>query len=362
MPDNGAFQPGPRETLARRTLESEWCGRAPVYDIICNDAVLSHYGGETLTLENASEVVPRALGRALDATRLAMSLPRAPGRQQLPDGSVYQHSRWTSWLVRGPITSYEAYRANLRRSAQALLSEWSEADQAALAALLTTYLETKFLLGDILLLGNFGTKAGFMALFSPNYLEYMGYALADEPQLVALVLEANTHKSVQRVQHLPANLAGLCPAVFIGEDMAYKTGPMTSPAFLRQQYWPRFRRIVDAYHQRGIKVIFHSDGNLWPVLDDLVATGIDGLNPLEVAAGMDPVLLRQRYPRLLLFGGISYSTLLVSACPEEIAQVTRATIEKASPGYFVGSDTELGNDVPLANAIAMIETARTYRS
>lgn len=348
---------GPKETLARRTLRGEWGGRAPVYDLLCNDSVISHYAGEKLTLANAATVVPRAVGRALDATRLALPMPRAPGVEHLADGSVYEHFRWTSWLRQGPVVDYDSYRAGLRRSVEGLPSDWSAGDQEALDGAIAAYRHTKAAIGDALLLGNFGTKAGFMALFSPNYLEFMSYLLADDPDLADRVYEANTHKAVQRVRHLPPGWAEECPAVFIGEDMAYKAAPMVSPAFLRRHYWPRLERIVAAYHAQGIKVVFHSDGNLMPVLADLVATGVDGINPIEVAAGMDVVAIRQRWPHLLLFGGIGYSALLAHGSPAEVAAATKRAIAGASPGYFVGSDTELGDDIPLDNVRALIDTA-----
>ena len=346
-----------KEELARRTLNLEWAGRAPVYDLLVHDAAISYYAGERLTFANAHTVVYRAIARACDCTRLGILLPQRHRLEKHEDGSVYEHYRWTSWLRQGPTRTYEEYQQALRASAEALLSDWSAADQEALEASLAAYRRAKARLGDVLLMGNFGTKAGFMALFSPNSLEYLGYLLADDPELVVRVLEANTHKAVQRIEHLPDGWASHCPVVFVGEDMAYKTAPMVPPEFLRRQYWPRFERIVHAYHARGIKVVFHSDGNLWPLLDDLVATGVDGLNPLEAAAGMSPAAVRAHYPRLLLFGGIGYSALLVHATPAEVAQATRAAIHQASPGYFVGSDTELGNDIPLANVRAMIETA-----
>ena len=49
----------------------------------------------------------------------------------------------------------------------------------------------------------------------------------------------------------------------------------------------RLERLVKAWHEHNIKCLFHSDGNLMPVLADLVKTGIDGLNPIETAAGMN---------------------------------------------------------------------------
>ena len=101
-----------------------------------------------------------------------------------------------------------------------------------------------------------------------------------------------------------------------------------------------------------------SDGNLWSVLDDLVAAGIDGLNPLEVMAGMTVKRVRQHYPELCLTGGIDVSQLLSFGTPDEVRAVCRQTVADAGGvGYFLGSSTELHWDVRLENAVAMFETA-----
>jgi hypothetical protein len=73
------------------------------------------------------------------------------------------------------------------------------------------------------------------------------------------------------------------------------------------------------------------------VLDDIVATGADGLNPIETVAGMSLKEVRQRYPRLFLAGGIDMSQLLSNGTPEEVKEVCRQAIQNASPGYFMGS-------------------------
>ncbi len=121
---------------------------------------------------------------------------------------------------------------------------------------------------------------------------------------------------------------------------------------------PRLKRLNDAWHARGTACLFHSDGNLWPVLDDLVAAGIDGLNPLEVLAGMTVKAVRERYPQLFLTGGVDVSQLLVYGTPDEVRAACRQNIRDAGGrGYLIGSSTELHWDVALENAVAMFETA-----
>ncbi len=61
--------------------------------------------------------------------------------------------------------------------------------------------------------------------------------------------------------------------------------------------------MVDVIHEEGGKVIKHSDGNLWKIIDDIVKTNIDGLNPMEPVAGMDIGEVKQKYgDRICLIG------------------------------------------------------------
>ncbi len=106
-------------------------------------------------------------------------------------------------------------------------------------------------------------------------------------------------------------------------------------------------------------MIFHSDGNVMEIMDDLVAAGIDGLNPLEKAAGMDVYAIRRRWPGLILVGGMDVSRLMPFGTPAEIRAETRRMIREvgAEGGLLIGSSTEIGNDIPLANYLAFRDEA-----
>ncbi|HIC88869.1 MAG TPA: hypothetical protein EYP04_05660 [Anaerolineae bacterium] len=128
---------------------------------------------------------------------------------------------------------------------------------------------------------------------------------------------------------------------------------------MRQEFIPRLKRLNDAWHEHGIKCLFHSDGNLMEILPDLVEAGIDGLNPVETGAGMDLGEIKQLYGDLIfLAGGIDVSQLMPFGTLEEVREACQAAIAAAGPtGYFMGSTTELHNSIPLENILAMIEVA-----
>lgn len=154
----------------------------------------------------------------------------------------------------------------------------------------------------------------------------------------------------------------LSPVVLVYSDIAFKTSTLFSPAFLRKEFFPRMKRVVDAWHEHGVKCIFHSDGNLMGVLDDLVATGVDGLNPLEPLAGMDLKTVRERYPDLILMGNIDCSELLPRGTVAEVEAAVRKAIDDVagSGGYILSSSSELHPGCKTENCIAMIETGKAY--
>ena len=78
--------------------------------------------------------------------------------------------------------------------------------------------------------------------------------------------------------------------VWAGDDIAFKTGPMISPAVFRTLFLPYWRRVAEAI---TLPWIFHSDGNFLPLLDDLLSLGMNALNPIEPEA-IDIVALRRR--------------------------------------------------------------------
>jgi uroporphyrinogen decarboxylase len=100
-------------------------------------------------------------------------------------------------------------------------------------------------------------------------------------------------------------------------------------------------------------VLFHSDGNLNPVLEDLVEAGIDGLNPIEVLAGMDIADVHHRHPHLFMAGGIDVSHLLPSGSPRAVKDAVKRAIDAAEGRIMIGSTTELNNEVPLENFLAL---------
>jgi hypothetical protein len=336
----------------RAVLEGRLPDRAPLYDLLRNDAVIGHFTGTGLTVENGAELVYRAYAPALDATRPMVRAPQAEAVERLPDGRRQHRFRWTTWTETRRYADTEDYRHSKRRAVDAFAERWTTVDQANLQAAIDRATADRTRLGEVFYFPGIAGP-GLMGLIGEVGLEMFSYCLADCPALIVELLECNPRRALTLIEHSPDNHG--IEAGFLGDDIAFHSGPLLSPAWLRQHYMPRLKRCIDAWHAKGAKVLFHSDGNLNVILDDLVAAGIDGLNPIEVLAGMDVGDLHRRYPQLFLTGGIDVSQLLPFGRPTQVKDAVHRAIDDAEGRIMIGSSTELNHDVPLANYLALRE-------
>ncbi|OGG47093.1 MAG: hypothetical protein A3F84_14045 [Candidatus Handelsmanbacteria bacterium RIFCSPLOWO2_12_FULL_64_10] len=332
--------------------------RPPLFDLLRNDAVLAHYSGLD-PFRDPEAAVYAAARNVLDSTR-SLRLPDPEGEERGQDGRVIVRRRWTTWNERIHPPTLEEARSDLRQRVEDLERRMDDEDAArADAARLREDASQKLSrLGDDFAYVTPAFGVGVM-IYHAYGLETFSYLLADDEDLVLRYLALNAERSARRIARL--DLTDLAVAVFVGEDIAYKGTTLFSPAFLRRAFMPHLERLVALYHERGLPVMFHSDGSLMGVLDDLMACGIDLLNPIEVLAGMDVKEIRRRCPRLILAGGIDVSQLLPLGAPQEVAAATKSLIQTAGPGVLVGSSTELNDAVPLDNYRALVEAVMAYR-
>jgi hypothetical protein len=334
----------------RAVINGELPDRAPLYELLRNDAVINHFTGRTLTVENAREVVYAAFEPAVDATRPLVRLPKHEETVTLEDGREQRFFRWTIWTERKRYESSEAYATAKRAELDAFDPAWTGERQEALEKYLAFIEEERAALGEVFYFPG-GSGVGVMGIIDEVGLESFSYYLADCPGVIDELLERNTVRAVAWIEHLPPDHG--IEAVFGGDDIAFKSGPLLHPRWFAEHYFGRLARICDAYHAKGIKILFHSDGNLNLVMDGLVEAGIDGLNPIEVLAGMDVADLHRRYPDLFMTGAIDVSQLLPLGTPQQVYEAVCRAIDAAEGRIMIGSSTELNNEVPLENYLAL---------
>ena len=191
-------------------------------------------------------------------------------------------------------------------------------------------------------------------------LEGMSLSLADEPDLVPRMFE-RVGKFQFRVfeNMLSFDCVG---AVWHADDIAFSTALLVSPRILRQYLFPWYKEMNRITHEKGRLAVFHSDGALQQVLDDIVGCGFDGLNPIEPKA-MNINELKQNYgKRISLIGNIDLGYTLTRGTPGEVKAEVRQRIHDLAPGggYAVASSNSVPEYVPLANFNAMREATFQY--
>lgn len=173
-------------------------------------------------------------------------------------------------------------------------------------------------------------------------------AFHDEPAMVHDMMEVSTELTIELLRRtLPE---APITAVYLWEDMCYCAGPLISPAMFRQFMVPRYQRITEAARALGIDTVFvDSDGNVEALIPLWLEAGVNGVYPMEVAAGMDVVALRRTYGKdLLMTGGIDKRVLALGR--DDIDRELAAKLPLAEAGgYIPHIDHSIPHNVPYVN-------------
>jgi uroporphyrinogen decarboxylase len=198
---------------------------------------------------------------------------------------------------------------------------------------------------------------GIFERFTKDLMGYetFCYMLYDQPELIYRMFARVGELWLAIYQHA-ARMAEV-DALWLADDIAYGQGLMFSPQVMRRHLFPWYQCIGDAAAQYNKPLLFHSDGDLRPILPDLIRCGIKGIQPIEPKAMDINVLKREFAGRLSLIGNIDLGSTLVLGTPAEVKAEVRERIRCVAPGggYCVGSSNSVTNYVPLANFVAMLE-------
>ena len=180
----------------------------------------------------------------------------------------------------------------------------------------------------------------------------------DAPELLGEYLDA-------RLRHVLAEIEvfaelGVDVLHFCG-DLCGKNGPIYSPEFFRKVVVPRLKKAVRYARSLGLRTVYNTDGNTWPIADALfLETGIDEYMEIDYSAGMKLREIRQRFPSLTLVGNVPMD-LLVSGTAGKVKNFIKQLLGGGSmPGHILASSNTISAGVKTRNFLAMIETARSY--
>jgi uroporphyrinogen decarboxylase len=151
--------------------------------------------------------------------------------------------------------------------------------------------------------------------------------------------------------------------VELSDDLGGQHGPLFSPDLYREIIKPRHRRLTELIHSKTkAKIFLHCCGSIRWALPDLIESGIDIINPVQVSAkDMDTGQLKTEFGRDIVFwgGGVDATHVLPFGTPEEVRDEARRRIEDLAPGggFVFGSIHNIQAGVPPENVVAMFEAA-----
>ncbi len=350
------MDPKPDFERLRTALYCKEPDRVPLAELAICSEVMSAFLGKPI--ESLADIIEFQAKAGYDYVRCAPVFSWNPDRRTPKEGvritrnrhSVYADDEQERGFVSekaGIITSWEEFESHHWWTLDDI-PNWDVFERAR-----------KLLPDGMKIIGQYGDI--FTQVWVMMGFETFSYALVEDPGLVEAMFQkigSLVYGMFERMVHEKD-----VEALWYSDDIAYTEGLMVSPAVLRQYLFPWLKKIGDLARQKGIPYIYHSDGDLWQVMEDLIGEiGFNALQPIE-PKGMNINELKARVGhRVCLIGNLDLGYTLTRGTPEEVAAETRMRIREIAPGggYCVGSSNTVPPYVPYENFRAMVETTLKY--
>ncbi len=356
-------------TLERftRTLDRAPVDRILTYDVMDNREILVRYGGLDLSREYSFEELVVVNARALKAVGLDITRNVYDPFRHWMGAKIRNWIRFlgvdpadwevteageTAWISRRPFHDLSGLERNLPQAP--VFEEVEDWYRPTLR-----YIQDVYEHHGIVFIG--GLEGPICDAYTYTDTELFCTAIYDAPELIAHIMDCTGGFSAAVARVFAENTT--TPLLFMGEDIAGKTGPIFSPKFIREHGIPRWNRIAEPVRKHGMKFLFHTDGRYGEILPLILREfKADGLNPIERNGCNDIFEIHREYPDTLLFGNVCCAVTLPYGSPEDVEDETLELIERIGPdgGILIGSSSEVHDLVPVENAVAMYRTVHEY--
>lgn len=170
-----------------------------------------------------------------------------------------------------------------------------------------------------------------MGIPDGNHMVDFAYRLADEPELVHKEAQAMVEKALERSARLERT--GLLDGFALCSDYCFNVGPFLSPGQFAEFVTPYLASLVQGYREQGFYTIKHTDGNIMPILDQLVQANPHALHSLDPQAGVDIAEVKQKYgSKICLIGNVNCG-LLETGTDAQVVESARYALQHGMPGY-----------------------------
>ena len=198
-------------------------------------------------------------------------------------------------------------------------------------------------------------------------LRLMGFqellvAFGNSPMLVVGLIELSVHINLELAKEAAKRGVKI---VYTSDDYAYNNGPLVTSENFRKFLYPYLCKVINGFKELGLFVIKHTGGNIMPIADMIIDSGIDCLDSIDPSAGMNLELMKRKYgKRIALKGNVDCTKTLTYGTREEVIEETRECIRIGAPGggYILSSSNSIHSAVKPENFAAMLETHKIYGS
>lgn len=186
---------------------------------------------------------------------------------------------------------------------------------------------------------------------------------AEDPEAMAAENAKRCDETIAHVGRLIDLLGDRVDIIDMNADLGAQKAPMIGPKLYQQVSFPFVKRVIDFIHANSDwKVFMHSCGAICPLIPFLADAGVDALNPVQISAsGMDPLVLKQRFGKRLVFwgGGCNTQQVLGTGTPDEVRANVRQLVGTlgAEGGMVFTAVHNIMGDVPPENIVAMYDQA-----
>lgn len=340
-------RPNPDFTRLEKALRCEVPDRVPLAELGVDKEVKCAFLGREIS--NVKDEVEFWVGAGYDYVNFWVTeiMPRAIQVQNSHRTTYQEGEQERAWVSegKGVITSWEDFEKY----------KWPLPEDAFLR-----FIEEggKYLPEGMKIICS--TNGVFEVVSQAMGLETFLLALMDNVSLIEAMLEKIGDFQLQilrKAVQLPK-----VGAIWIGDDLAYNTSTIISPVHLRKYVFPWYKKFCQVAQDYSLPIIFHTDGDVRAVLEDIIECGFNALHPIEPKA-MDIKELKERYKgRICLIGNIDLNYTLPRGTPEEVEEEVKEKLRDLAPGggYCLGSANSVPSYVPLPNFVAMNQTCLKY--
>jgi len=190
--------------------------------------------------------------------------------------------------------------------------------------------------------------------------------LAMAPDFSQALLKKINELCMQLMGHFLDECGQYIDIIKIGDDLGTQERLLISPRMYRQMLKPLHAELITLIRQKTqAKVFFHTDGDVFDLIDDFIEIGVDILNPIQTSAGKmaNLVDLKKRYANRIVFcGAIDTQKILPFGTSEQVRQEVRRVINILGQGggYMVASVHTIMNEVPPENILAMVDAVEEF--